>query len=256
MWSWNNWWLGFKNIVAPVFCHQCGVRLLTEENLFFCPSCWELSPRIEAPFCTVCGRPHPTAVGFGARESFLCEDCRERPAPPYRRIYGAARYADASKEAVKLLKFQGRRRVAQYLGERMRDFAGRYMDTERYDCIVPVPLYRVRERERGFNQSRLLARAVGPAFPNAVHDESLWRTRPTAIQSLLHSYEERLRNVAGAFAVRGTGLAGKNVLLIDDVVTTGGTVTECARVLRESGVGSVDVFAAALAIYREGDVDA
>jgi ComF family protein len=249
---WNDWWLALKNIVVPVFCHQCGMRLLTEENLFFCPTCWEMSPKIESPFCTICGKPHPTAKGFGARGNFPCAKCREAPAPPYRRIYGVALYADAIKQAIKLFKFNGRPGIAQYLGARMTDFAGQYMDAERYDCIVPVPLYRVRERERGFNQSRLLAQAVAPAFPRAVHDESLWRTRPTTVQSRLHSAKERLRNVAGAFAVKGTSVAGKTVLLIDDVVTTSDTVAECARVLREAGAESVDVFAAALAIYRPG----
>ncbi len=251
---WNDWLLALKNIIVPVFCQnpQCGMRLLTEENLFFCPTCWEMSPKIEAPFCTICGKPHPTAVGFGPRGNFPCALCRKQPAPPYRRIYGAMIYQDPIKKAIKLFKFNGRPGIAKYLGARMTDFAGQYMDVERYDCIVPVPLYRVRERERGYNQSRLLAQAIAPAFPRAEHNESLWRTRPTAVQSLLHSHAERIRNVAGAFAVKDTSLAGKTVLLIDDVVTTRGTVTECARVLCEAGAESVDVFATAFAIDNPG----
>jgi len=246
----NDWLLALKNIVTPIFCHQCSMRLLTEENLFFCPTCWEMSPKIDAPFCTVCGKPHPAAAGFGPRENFPCEECRKAPLPPYRRIYGAAKYAEAVEEAVKLLKFHNRPVIARYLGARMRDFAGQYMDTQRYDCIMPVPLYRVRERERGFNQSRLLALEIDSTFPKAVLDESLCRIRPTKAQSRLHSHEERRRNVAGAFAVKGNSIAGKTVLLIDDVVTTSDTVTECARTLREAGAESIDVFAAALASRR------
>ncbi|HNR35273.1 MAG TPA: ComF family protein [Candidatus Hydrogenedentes bacterium] len=249
----NDWLLAVKNILTPIFCHQCGIRLLTEENLFFCPTCWEMSPRIEPPFCCICGKPHPTAAGFGLRGNFPCATCRSEPVPPYRRIYGAARYAEAVEKAIKLLKFHGRRNVAQYLGALMRDFAVRHMDVGRYDCIVPVPLYRVRERERGYNQTRLLAQEIAPVFPNARHDESLQRIRPTIPQSRLRSPEERRRNVAGAFAFRDRSTEGKSVLLIDDVVTTRDTVTECARVIREAGAENVDVFAAALALQRAAD---
>lgn len=249
---WNDWLLAFKNIVVPVFCQQCGMRLLTEENLLFCPTCWEMSPAIDAPFCTICGQPHPVAAGFIARDNFPCADCRERPAPAYRRVYGAAVYTQAVEQAIKLFKFHDRPGVARYLGARMVDFATRYMAVDRYGGIVPVPLYRVRERERGYNQSRLLAYEVAPVFPNAVHDESLRRSRPTAVQSRLHSREERLRNVAGAFTVTGDFVMGKDILLVDDVVTTSETAAECAKVLLEAGAKSVDVFAAALAVYRGG----
>jgi len=250
------WILAAKNLFLPLFCRTCGVRLLTEENGYFCPTCWELSPRVERPFCTVCGRPHAGMLGFGSRSNFPCADCRERMAAgaiPFRRAYGAALYDGAVKSAVKLLKFHGKQRIAKPLVALMTDFATREIDCDAYDFIVPVPLHKIRERQRGFNQSRLLAEGILPAFPNAHLDESLRRVRPTSVQSRLRNAAERRANVIGAFAVEGDRLTGQRILLVDDVVTTSGTVSECALALRRANAASVDVFAAALKMSRRAE---
>jgi len=243
----QDWTLTLKNVFLPIFCKQCGQRLLTEENGFFCPTCWEMSPRVQRPFCSICGKPHEGAIGFGTISNFPCADCRARRTPPYDRICGAALYDGAIEEAVKLLKFYDKRRLAGPLGALMADFAARELECDRYDYLIPVPLHRVRERDRGFNQSRLLAIEVLAVFPNARLDESLRRIRPTRVQSRLKSPEERRANIRGAFAVEGDRLTGKRVLLVDDVVTTGGTIAECARALRRARIERVDVLAAALA---------
>jgi len=242
----SSWALAVKNVLLPMFCRQCGERILTEENCFFCPTCWEQSPRVTRPFCTICGRPHTGTTGFGSASNFPCAQCRELKNRPFRRAYGAALYEDAVQEAIKLLKFSDRRNLAKPLGLMMAEFAQNEMPVEEYDAVVPVPLHRVRRRERGFNQSELLANQLLPAFPNARLDRSLYRVRPTRVQSLTTSQAERRANVVGAFAVEGDELAGKTVLLIDDVVTTGVTTGECARALARAGAGAVDVFTAAL----------
>jgi ComF family protein len=249
----NDWTLALKNLLLPQYCKVCGDRILTEENGYFCPTCWETSPRIERPFCPVCGRPHPAGVGLGTRSNFLCGPCSAGKADrPYRRILGAAQYEGAVEEAIKLFKFNGRPRLAGPLGELMAEVAARELDCESYDYVIPVPLHKVRYRERGYNQSRLLAQEVLRVFPAARLDESLCRTRPTKVQSRLHSEAERRENVRGAFAVvDGSHLAGSTVLLVDDVVTTGGTISECALILREAGAAIVDVLAAALALPHE-----
>jgi ComF family protein len=242
-----SWTLTLKNLFLPIFCQSCSMRLLTDDNGFFCPTCWEASPRVTRPFCTVCGRPQVVAVGTGGGPNFPCGPCGQRGKPePVRRTFAAALYGDAVGEAIKLFKFQGKRRLAEPLVEMMVEFSERELDVGVYTAIVPVPLYRVRERERGFNQAELLARGIAEAFPNAQAAGLLERIRPTRVQSRLTSAAERLRNVRGAFAA-SEETRGHRVLLIDDVVTTGGTVTECARVLRKAGAESVDVFAAALA---------
>lgn len=245
--SFAEWALAVKNLALPIFCKQCDRRLLTEENGFFCPECWERSPRIERPFCIICGRPHPAAVGFGTPVNFPCAQCRDRVHRPYRRIYGAASYEGVIAEAVKLLKFHDKPRLARPLGVLMAQFAVRELDCDTYDALVPVPLHRVRERERGFNQSCLLACELVDCFPNAPINKSLARIRPTRVQSRLKTESERRSNIAGAFAVHGDELRDKNVLLIDDVVTTGGTAEECAKALKRAKAAKVDIFAVALA---------
>lgn len=243
--------LTVKNLCFPLFCKRCGQRLLTDDNGYFCPDCWELSPRVRRPFCTICGKPHQGAVGFGALRNFPCAKCREKPAPPYRRIYGAAYYADAIEEAIKLFKFRDKPRLARPLGALMRAFAAQELECEIYDILVPVPLHRVRLRDRGYNQSLLLAEEIAEAFPNGRIEQPLKRIRPTRVQSRLETEEARRENVKGAFAIEeSAALAEKTVLLVDDVITTAGTVSECAEALVGAGAAGVDAFAAALAVYR------
>ena len=247
---WDDWTLAIKNLMLPIFCKQCGRRLLTEENGFFCPTCWEMSPRIEPPLCRICGRPLRAFLGLRGDRPAICGPCSgEKADRPYRRIVGAAFYADAVEEAVKLFKFHGKRKLAEPLGELMVDAAQRELPCDAYAYVVPIPLHRVRHRARGFNQSRLLAEQVLTVCPGARLDESLRRVRPTRVQSRLATERERKSNVRGAFAVEnGDHLIDKTVLLVDDVVTSSGTVAECASVLRNAGASCVDILVAALAV--------
>lgn len=241
------WSQTLKNLVFPIFCRECRCRLLTDENAFYCPTCWEKSPRIARPFCTACGRPHPGALGLGTQVNFLCAECRETPNPQIGQIFGAAVYAGAVEETIKLMKFHDRPWAARALGDLLADFMVAEVDVARYDLLVPVPLHKVRFRERGFNQSELLAREVLPILPNARIDLRLQRIRPTRTQSRLQGVDRR-ENVRGAFAVVGDALAGEHVLLVDDVVTSATTVTECASALLRAGAALVDVLAAALTV--------
>jgi ComF family protein len=242
----GSWTLTLKNLFLPIFCKQCGLRLMTEENGFFCPTCWERSPRIARPFCTVCGRPHEAMVGLGSLRNFPCALCRAKPPPHLRRIYGAAHYEGSIALAIRLFKFRDKRALVRPLAELMAEFAAKEMEPEQYDALVPVPLHTVRQRARGYNQSALLAEAILPVFPNAALDTSLKRIRPTRTQSRLRG-AARKGNVRGAFAVLGDTLQGKSVLLVDDVVTTSTTVSACGQALALAGVASVDVLCAALA---------
>jgi len=246
----REWTLTLKNLAFPIFCQQCGLRLLTDDNGYFCPTCWESSPRIERPFCPVCGKPHRAGVGLGTRSNFRCGPCSTQKKPhPYDRVLAAARYDGAVQLAIKRLKFNDKPRIARPLGELLREQARRELDCDTYDCLVPVPLHRVRRRARGFNQAELIAHEIAPIFPNAVVDTSLIRLRPTHVQSRLHSEKERRESVRGAFRLsKRANFSEKRVLLIDDVVTTGATIHECATVLKKGGAAVVDVLAVALAI--------
>lgn len=242
----ESWKHTFRNMFFPVFCRECGCPLLTEENGYFCPDCWTLPERIERPFCSRCGLPHKERVGFGTVQNFPCAQCESAPPTSYRRIFAAAVYEEAIAEAVKLLKFYERRRIADSLAEIMTEFALREMDCGAYDALVPVPLHSVRLRARGFNQAELLAQKLLPTFPRAILGLDLQRIRPTRTQSSIKDQQEGLENVIGAFAVdRMITYEGQTVLLIDDVVTTGGTASECASALHRAGASHVDVLAAA-----------
>ncbi|MCC6154701.1 MAG: ComF family protein [Candidatus Hydrogenedentes bacterium] len=246
----REWTLTLKNLTFPIFCQQCGIRLLTDDNGYFCPTCWESSPRIERPFCPICGKPHRAGVGLGTRSNFRCGPCSTQNKPyPYDRVLAAARYDAAIQLAIKRLKFNDKPRIARPLGELLREQVERELDCDAYDFIVPVPLHRVRRRARGFNQAELLAQEISPIFPNAVIDTTLIRFRPTQVQSKLHSEKHRRESVRGAFGLgKGANFDKKKVLLIDDVVTTGATIHECATVLKKGGAAVVDVLAVALAI--------
>ena len=250
----ETWTTAVRNLVLPQFCRTCNRRLLTEDNGYFCPACWGLARRVERPFCSICGTPHQGSAGFGEIRNFPCADCRSRrKTSALDRTFGAAYYEGAVAEAVKLLKFRSKLRLVPAMAEIMIEFARNEMDLAAYDDIVPVPLHNVRHRERGFNQSAVLADELAPHFPNAVVNESLKRIRPTRIQKNLTSSEARWENVIGAFAVdRNQSFEGRCVLLIDDVVTSGGTIEECARAVQRAGAARVDAFVFALALRRFG----
>ena len=124
----------------------------------------------------------------------------------------------------------------------MIDFAHNFLDMKSIDFIIPVPLSTLKLRQRQFNQAYLLAKPLAYAFSKRLENRSLLRIKSGPAQVNL-SRAERLKNVRGAFRVKNTHLLeNKNILLIDDVLTTYATVNECARVLRNRGVNRVDVF--------------
>ena len=113
---------------------------------------------------------------------------------------------------------------------------------ENIDLILPVPLHSIKKRQRQFNQARLLAKSLSCAFSKRLQDKLLIKIKPGPAQVNL-SRRERIKNVQGSFKIKNVRLLeNKNILLIDDVLTTGATVNECARTLLEEGVNRVDVF--------------
>lgn len=174
-----------------------------------------------------------------------CPNCVRRP-PAFHRARAAALYLPATAglnalaAAVHALKYRGRRRVATALGSLL---AARYP----YDpdvLLVPVPLHVTRLRSRGYNQALLLARTLGRSRDLEVAARTLVRLRDTHQQPGL-SATARRRNLRGAFAVREPAtIAGRHVVLVDDVLTTGATADACAFMLRTAGAARVEVFTA------------
>jgi ComF family protein len=149
------------------------------------------------------------------------------------------------REALHAFKFRGKRALARPLGDLLAEEGARLVPTEAVDCLLPVPLHPRREAERGFNQSTLLARRLGWRWGIPVVEEALRRTVATRPQTELGG-DERRRNVSGAFVLRQPGaVADRRTLLIDDILTTGATVSECARVLLTGGAAAVGVLTVA-----------
>lgn len=210
-----------------------------------CGACWSRVQAMAPPLCDVCGDSLPSwrevSVACGR-----CAACRRRP----RAIdlaRAAGRYEGALREIIHAFKYEGRRSLARPLAALMRDAGPGLLEDA--SSVVPVPLHAWRLAARGFNQAADLARALDLPVVFALR-----RTRATRAQAGLTAAARR-RNVRGAFRcsrlisprVRRTLLAGRTVVLIDDVATTGATLDACARVLKETGVREVRALTAARA---------
>ena len=228
-------------------------KTVFRQNLapFFCPHCRKDFTPVASPFCTRCGRMFETGRG----DDHLCGDCIEHP-PACRAIRSAGIYSGALKSAVHALKYKNRVHVARPLGGLLfHTFITYYGNNDpAIDWIIPVPLHISRLRQRGFNQAHMLI-DVWPVFlaqTTSSHDiriaeNKLLRRRKTKTQTGL-SREKRRKNVKGAFSIAdATGISGKNILLVDDVFTTGSTIEECARTLLAGGAASVSALTLARA---------
>jgi len=194
----------------------------------------------------------PRCVGCGRGGHWFCPVCVAAIVPaPNRRdgleplvgLWVAGLYEDPLRLAIHALKYEGRRQVAGPLGRILAETYRRQNKGSariRFDAILPVPLHPKRQAERGFNQSALLARGLGRGVGLPLREDVLLRSRHTPQQAGLDAANRRA-NVAGAFACQSghPALAGKALLLVDDVCTTGATLAACAEALRAAGAREV-----------------
>lgn len=221
----------------------CVVCLGTVEAVeYLCADCRSRAPRITAPFCAKCSEPF-----FGAiTQTFSCANCENRTLH-FDAAVAAYRSRGLVRQLVHDFKY-GRQRhlrhpLADWLGETLHD--SRLRD-RRFDIIVPVPLHAARERERGFNQATLLAELLAARLELPLRPV-LERIRYTTTQTA-YDRAERMENLQDAFRLRkNRDVRQLRVLLIDDVLTTGSTLSECARVLKAAGAISVHAATAARA---------
>ncbi len=236
------------DVLLPQRCLGCGVLIDGGNSL--CADCWRRLTFLGPPLCRLCGYPLPGA----AADLPVCGACASEP-PVFSRARAALRYDDGSRGMILRFKHADRTDIARTFG-RMLETAGAELLAE-CDLIAPVPLHRWRLLRRGYNQAALLARALANAGERRVVPDLLLRVQATASQQGLGS-EQRKRNVrAGAFRLHPrhrASIAGRRVLLIDDVLTTGATVAACTRVLIKSGAAAVDVLAIARVVRDAGDI--
>ena len=228
------------SLFYPPLCVVCSAAV--DYGQYLCPECEEKAPRIKPPFCEKCSEQFTGAIGA----SFTCANCAHRCL-----YFDAAVSSYRSRGIVRTLvhqfkygrQFHLRHPLADWLGETIHDprLRGR-----RFDILVPVPLHPARERERGFNQAQLLADLLSTRISVPVQP-ALERIRYTTTQTAFDR-AERMENLRDAFRLRKkANVQDLRVLLIDDILTTGSTLSECARILKKAGAMSVYAATAARA---------
>lgn len=222
------------DLLLPPACLLCGARLPAGISAgAFCPTCRAAVPPMPPARCPVCAVAHRTPV----TSLHHCESCLRQP-PAFARVVAAGPYAGTLREAVQRFKYRGQLTLERPLGQLLAE-AVTAAGGPSPDLVVPVPLHVGRLRERGYNQSLQLARRLAGELGAPTAATLLRRTRATAPQQGLDA-TARKGNLRGAFAV-AERLGGRRILLVDDVLTTGATVRECAAVLRRAGAAAVEV---------------
>ena len=233
----------------PADCKACGEPLLRAGSYSICDDCVGRIQAQTAVLCRLCGEAlDMEGVRFAGQfpaEGLLCAPCRLAP-PDFERAVAYAAYEDELREMVHLLKYERVRSVARPLGKMLARAVETLEAVAGADLmVVAVPLFPAKERQRGYNQSVLVAdealrelRKSRSEWRMRVAHEVIRRVRDTQSQFSLTA-QGRRRNLRGAFAVDKAMVAGHEVLLVDDIYTTGSTARECARVLRRAGASKV-----------------
>ncbi|MEA1051796.1 ComF family protein [Lamprobacter modestohalophilus] len=238
-------------LLYPPTCVLCGAPGVAGRDL--CAGCHADLPLL-GPHCTRCaqpfsGREHQSGES-GSEAAGICGRCQRQP-PPYERCTAAFRYEDPLPTLVGGIKFQSKLNLIRLLGDLLADALtaaradeSQHPGWETPDAILPVPLHPRRLRIRGYNQALELARLVSRRLDIPINHRCCQRTRSTQAQSELNE-ERRFSNIRGAFEVTSTRPLPRRIAILDDVVTTGATVSELARVLKQAGCERIDIWALA-----------
>jgi ComF family protein len=232
-------------LLFPTLCLSCGEVLSERREHPFCPECHAGIRFITAPLCPVCGIPYPVEEG----PDHVCGDCLLK-----KTHIGSARslgvHESVLLDAIHAFKYGGNLTLGERLGRLMAQHDYPAFRIQDYSLIIPVPLHPRKLRQRGFNQSVVLAREISRRHGVAMDFRALRRIVDTASQTGLKK-KERRSNIRKAFSITGPErIRGQNILLVDDVYTTGSTLGECARTLLKAGAEAVGALTLARAIQE------
>jgi len=236
---------GINQLLWPAVCANCSEQI-AEADSSLCSRCWrELLQSGGGEYCRRCGRD---ASEYGLVGG-ACGDCQGRQFH-FDGIARAGVYSDSLKEMILSFK-KGRADLDSVLGFLANSALEGGSFHEKVELFVPVPLHWSRRLVRGYNQSMLIVRKL--MLSRGKINTELVRIRRTKLQAATSSFSARARNVAGAFAVRkGNPFTGRTICLVDDIKTSGATLNECARVLKEAGASHVFALVLAVAGQRTG----
>jgi ComF family protein len=229
----NNWPRIIQDWLFPPTCLLCGDPGTPGRDL--CQACAESLP-LNQPACPRCATPLPLA------SALPCGECQRHP-PTFDQSFALFRYEEPARYLIRALKFHNCHPCARLLGDLLADALADIGDKP--ELILPVPLHPSRYRERGHNQSLEIARVLSRCLYIPLDFSSFARVKATQSQTELKA-EERRRNVKKAFALVKP-IHARHVAILDDVMTTGATVNEVAKVLRKAGVERIEVWACARA---------
>jgi len=225
------------DIVYPKTCLVCKRQLkaLTCVDNLVCTQCWAKIKINAPPFCHCCGRHLEKPI------KNICPAC-VRKQLHFDRAFSPCVYEGVIKELIHVFKYQGKDYLGPTLTRLMTEFIEEYnLPMDILDSVMPIPLHKTRLREREFNQAQILSNHIARKFGKKVSYDNLRRLRPTKTQTELE-IDERLLNVKDSFtATKSQDLKGRNILLVDDVLTTGATCSEAAYTLKDAGANIVFV---------------
>ncbi|MBN1405208.1 MAG: ComF family protein [Candidatus Omnitrophica bacterium] len=224
----------FLNLAYPKSCQGCGTRLDFDNKYYICADCFKEIKINKPPLCIKCSRSL-----YGLPEiSALCGVCLSS-AYHFDKAFVCCSYEGLIKELIHKFKYNNRKYLIYLFDKIIEDFMKDKITACDINMAVPVPLYGARARERGFDQALLLSKNISRALNIPLNYNILIRNRNTAQQANLGK-TQRFNNIKGAFSVREKSVFNKkNLLLVDDVFTTGATANECAKVLKQSGAKKV-----------------
>ncbi|MCG3149242.1 MAG: hypothetical protein PCFJNLEI_02702 [Verrucomicrobiae bacterium] len=228
-------WVGHAlDLLYPRNCRFCTTPLTETQVGVVCPACLATAKPITPPFCRRCALPFSGQLDAQI-ECGYCQDLEFH----FSSAYAACRAEGVVRDCIHRLKYNREIYYLPHLAGWLIDAGRRWIDWAQVDAIVPVPLHPVKERSREFNQAKLLAQELARAVGRPLWPQVIRRVKATPSQTRLDARSRRV-NMRGAFAIRSAAaLAGRRVVLVDDVFTTGATLDACASILLRSGTTDV-----------------
>lgn len=233
---------GFCKLVFPPYCLKCRTKRLSNfPHEILCSQCLERLEHNIPPFCPLCSRHlnHPHYLT-------KCHSCTHNELH-FDFAWSSLIYNDTLKNLLHRFKFNQKTLLKYFFTQTMISFILRHgLDIQQFDYLMTVPLHSTRYRERGFNQAELLAVGISQYFSIPLLNNHLIKIRPTHHQSLSQR-KDRFTNLKGAFRIQHSKkIDGKNILLVDDLITTGMTASETALTLKNAGAKKVGVLTLAI----------